>query len=92
LKVSTLCKPEGLLAGGLAWRVVARGVARALGVKALGVVKARGGVVGARGAIALGIIALGIVALEVIVRAGVVVDLNYSYIIGVKSMLNRAVA
>jgi hypothetical protein len=92
LKVSTLCKLEGLLAGGLAWGVVARGVARALGVEALGVAEARGGVVGARGAVALGIAALGIVALEVVVGAGVAANLNCSYAIGVKSMLNRVIA
>jgi hypothetical protein len=92
LKVFTLYKLEGLLAGGLAWGVIARGAARALGVKALRAVKARGGAVGARGVAALRIIALGIVALEVIARAGVVVDLNCNCVIGVKSMLNRAIA
>ena len=92
LKVFTLCKLERLLARGLAWGVIARGAAKALRVKALGVVKARGGVIKARGVIALRIAALGIVTLEVVVRAGVVVNLNYSYIIGVKSMLNCAIA
>jgi hypothetical protein len=92
LKVSTPCKPERLLAKGLAWGIIARGIARALGAKALKVIEARGGVIRARGVIALGIIALGIVALKVVIGAGAIVDLNYSYIIGVKSMLNRAIA
>jgi hypothetical protein len=97
LKVSTLYKLKGLLAGGLAWGIAARGAAGALGAEALGVVKARGGVIGARGVVVLGIIALGIaalgiVALEVVVGAGVAADLNCSYVIGVKSMLNRAIA
>jgi hypothetical protein len=87
LKVFALCKPERLLAGGLAWGVVARGVARALGV-----IEARGGAIGARGVAALGIAALGIVALKVIARAGVIANLNYSYIIRVKLMLNCAIA
>jgi hypothetical protein len=87
LKVSTLCKPEGLLAGGSAWGAAARGAARALGAEAPGVVEARGGVAGARG-----VAALGIAALEVVVGAGAAVDLNCSYAIGVKSMLNRAAA
>jgi hypothetical protein len=91
LKVSALCKLKGLLAGGLAWGVIAgglawgviaRGVVKALGVKALRVIKARGGVIGARG----------IVALKVIARAGVAADLNCSYVIGVKLMLNCAIA
>jgi hypothetical protein len=92
LKVSTLCKLERLLAGGLAWGVIARGVAKALGVKALGVVEARGGVVRARGVIALRIVALGIVALKVVIGAGAAADLNCGCVIGVKSMLNRVVA
>jgi hypothetical protein len=92
LKVFALCKPERLLAGGLAWGVVARGVARALGVEALRVIEARGGAIGARGVAALGIAALGIVALKVIARAGVIANLNYSYIIRVKLMLNCAIA
>jgi hypothetical protein len=92
LKVSTLCKLEGLLARGLAWGVVAQGAARALGAEALRVVKAQGGAAGAQGAIVLGIVALGIVALEAAAGAGVIADLNYNYVIGVKSMLNCAIA
>jgi hypothetical protein len=92
LKVSTLCKPEGLLVRGSAWGAVAQGAARALGAEALGVVEARGGAAGARGVAALGIAALGIAALEAIAGAGVVADLNCSCVIGVKSMLNCAIA
>jgi hypothetical protein len=92
LKVSMLCKLEGLLIRGLAWGVIARGAAKALGAEALRVIKARGGAIGARGVAMLGIIALGIVALKAITGAGIVVNLNCNCVIRVKSMLNRAIA